>query len=165
MLFWLICSKGCTHGHRRRHWNTLVCYSCLHRGRGGNVQHWRGPGGEGENPPRSDWEARLACRPATLEQSWGLWLGHVDVLQPSPSQPWYWQVRPELCLLTSHLIFPLPRFLMNGKAVCLMSVQMFSNRVPLGGKLLYRDFQIRLAKALYKKWNIYDEYKYTCDIE
>ena len=43
------------------------------------------------------------------------------------------------------------RFLMNGKAVCLMSVQMFSNRVPLGGKLLYRDFQIRLAKALYKK--------------
>ena len=40
------------------------------------------------------------------------------------------------------------RFLMNGKAVCLMSVQMFSNRVPLGGKLLYRDFQIRLAEAI-----------------
>ena len=48
-------------------------------------------------------------------------------------------------------IYKLDRFLMNGKAVCLMSVQMFSNRVPLGGKLLYRDFQIRLAKALYKK--------------
>ena len=43
------------------------------------------------------------------------------------------------------------RFLMNGKAVCLMSVQMFSSRVPLGGKLLYRDFQIRLAEALHKQ--------------
>ena len=40
------------------------------------------------------------------------------------------------------------RFLMNGKAVCLMSVGMFSARVPLGGKLLYRDFQIRLAEAM-----------------
>ena len=52
--------------------------------------------------------------------------------------------------LSSHNL-PSPsvdRFLMNGKAVCLMSVQMFSNRVPLGGKLLYRDFQIRLAKAM-----------------
>ena len=44
-----------------------------------------------------------------------------------------------------------PRFLMNGKAVCLMSVAMFTARVPLGGKLLYRDFQIRLANALYNK--------------
>ena len=40
---------------------------------------------------------------------------------------------------------------MNGKAVCLMSVQMFTARLPLGGKLLYRDFQIRLANALYNK--------------
>ena len=46
---------------------------------------------------------------------------------------------------------PLPsqdRFMMNGKAVCLMTATMFCNRVPLGGKTLYRDFQIRLAKAL-----------------
>ena len=46
---------------------------------------------------------------------------------------------------------PLPdqdRFMMNGKAVCLMSAAMFSLRMPLGGKTLYRDFQIRLAKAL-----------------
>ena len=51
-----------------------------------------------------------------------------------------------------HLPTPdIARFLMNGKAVCLMSVQMFSSRVPLGGKLLYRDFQIRLANALHKK--------------
>ena len=41
------------------------------------------------------------------------------------------------------------RFLMNGKAVCLMSLAMFTSRVPLGGKLLYRDFQIRLARALH----------------
>ena len=143
--------QGCTDGHRRRHWNPLVCYSCLHRGRGGNVQHWGGPGGEGGNHPRKDWEARAAPRPAALEQSWCLWLGQLDVLQPSPPQPWHWQVRPRLCLLTAQLWSKLFRFLMNGKAVCLMSVQMFSNRVPLGGKLLYRDFQIRLAKALYKK--------------
>ena len=37
---------------------------------------------------------------------------------------------------------------MNGKAVCLMSVNMFTARVPLGGKMLYRDFQIRLAEAI-----------------
>ena len=46
---------------------------------------------------------------------------------------------------------PLPsmdRFLMNGKAVCLMNANMFTCRVPLGGKMLYKDFQIRLAKAL-----------------
>ena len=46
---------------------------------------------------------------------------------------------------------PLPsqdRFMMNGKAVCLMTAAMFCNRVPLGGKTLYRDFQIRLAKAI-----------------
>ena len=55
--------------------------------------------------------------------------------------------------LSSHSL-PSPeleRFLMNGKAVCLMSVNMFSTRVPLGGKLLYRDFQIRLARALHKR--------------
>ena len=40
------------------------------------------------------------------------------------------------------------RFLMNGKAVCLMSVNMFTTRVPIGGKMLYRDFQIRLAEAM-----------------
>ena len=74
-----------------------------------------------------------------------------------PSDPRRWS-RAEVCswvewTCLSHSL-PSPsvdRFLMNGKAVCLMSVQMFSNRVPLGGKLLYRDFQIRLAKALYKK--------------
>ncbi|CAB4070324.1 EDL [Lepeophtheirus salmonis] len=42
-------------------------------------------------------------------------------------------------------------FLMNGKALCLMSVAMFTYRVPLGGKLLYKDFQLRLSKAMYNE--------------
>lgn len=44
----------------------------------------------------------------------------------------------------------LDRFLMNGKALCLMTMDMFVNRVPLGGKLLYKDFQLRLSSALYR---------------
>lgn len=44
---------------------------------------------------------------------------------------------------------PVCRFLMNGKALCLMSPRMFLNRVPLGGKLLYKDFQLRLCAAMY----------------
>ena len=39
------------------------------------------------------------------------------------------------------------RFSMNGKGLCLMSLEMFSERVPLGGKLLYKDFKIRLAES------------------
>ena len=38
---------------------------------------------------------------------------------------------------------------MNGKGLSLMSVEMFSERVPLGGKLLYKDFKIRLAGSGY----------------
>ena len=74
-----------------------------------------------------------------------------------PEDPRDWS-RADVCtwvtwMCSSHHLPPpnIDRFLMNGKAVCLMSVQMFSNRVPLGGKLLYRDFQIRLANAVYKK--------------
>ncbi|XP_066999896.1 ets DNA-binding protein pokkuri [Anabrus simplex] len=44
---------------------------------------------------------------------------------------------------------PAERFLMNGKALCLMSMDMFLGRVPLGGKLLYKDFQLRLGQAMY----------------
>ncbi|XP_023019662.1 ETS-domain lacking [Leptinotarsa decemlineata] len=44
---------------------------------------------------------------------------------------------------------PSSRFQMNGKALCLMSPSMFLARVPLGGKLLYKDFQLRLSSALY----------------
>ncbi|CAG9820467.1 unnamed protein product [Phaedon cochleariae] len=46
---------------------------------------------------------------------------------------------------------PPTRFLMNGKALCLMSPGMFLSRVPLGGKLLYKDFQLRLCSALYSR--------------
>ena len=94
------------------------------------------------------------------------WRGDCDVWQQSssemlppylPKDPRCW-TREEVCqwvsyTLTSHSL-PCPeieRFLMNGKAVCLMSVAMFTTRVPLGGKLLYRDFQIRLAEAMAKQ--------------
>ena len=45
------------------------------------------------------------------------------------------------------------RFLMNGKALCLMTMEMFCQRVPLGGKMLYKDFQLRLSMALYGNSN------------
>ena len=71
-----------------------------------------------------------------------------------PSDPRKWS-RADVCTwvewtcLSQNLPLPsLDRFLMNGKAVCLMSVAMFSARVPLGGKMLYKDFQIRLGEAL-----------------
>ena len=72
-----------------------------------------------------------------------------------PSDPRQWS-REEVCgwvvdTCTAHNL-PAPntdRFLMNGKAVCLMSLNMFISRVPLGGKLLYRDFQIRLGQAIH----------------
>ncbi|KAM7345890.1 ETS-domain lacking isoform 2-T4 [Cochliomyia hominivorax] len=40
------------------------------------------------------------------------------------------------------------KFLMNGKALCLMSLDMYLSRIPVGGKMLYRDFRVRLAKAI-----------------
>ncbi|EDO45237.1 predicted protein, partial [Nematostella vectensis] len=38
----------------------------------------------------------------------------------------------------------LDRFEMNGKALCLMTLDMFLYRVPEGGRVLYHDFQRRL---------------------
>ena len=71
-----------------------------------------------------------------------------------PSDPRKWS-RADVCswlewTLSSHNLPPVSgdKFLMNGKAMCLMSIQMFTFRVPLGGKLLYRDFQLRLARAV-----------------
>ncbi|PZC76287.1 ets DNA-binding protein pokkuri [Helicoverpa armigera] len=40
------------------------------------------------------------------------------------------------------------RFPMNGKALCLMSKDMFASRVPHNGHALHQDFRRRLAKAL-----------------
>ncbi|XP_032243206.2 uncharacterized protein LOC5517283 isoform X1 [Nematostella vectensis] len=42
----------------------------------------------------------------------------------------------------------LDRFEMNGKALCLMTLDMFLYRVPEGGRVLYHDFQRRLRLAL-----------------
>ena len=71
-----------------------------------------------------------------------------------PSDPRMWSrsdVRYWVESVCSVHQLPVPeeeRFMMNGKAMCLMSAAMFSLRMPLGGKTLYRDFQIRLARAL-----------------
>lgn len=40
------------------------------------------------------------------------------------------------------------RFQMNGKALCLMTMDMFLYRVPEGGNVLYQDFQRRLRNAV-----------------
>jgi ETS-domain lacking len=40
------------------------------------------------------------------------------------------------------------KFNFNGKALCLMSVEMFLSRFPTGGKMLYRDFRLRLTRAM-----------------
>ncbi|CAD7078098.1 unnamed protein product [Hermetia illucens] len=40
------------------------------------------------------------------------------------------------------------KFPMNGKALCLMTLDMYLSRVPVGGKMLYRDFRVRLARAM-----------------
>jgi len=41
------------------------------------------------------------------------------------------------------------KFDMNGKALCMMTIEMFVQRVPVGGKLLYRDFRLRLHRAVF----------------
>ncbi|KAG8195842.1 hypothetical protein JTE90_008535 [Oedothorax gibbosus] len=72
-----------------------------------------------------------------------------------PSDPTQWSrddVRQWVSWISSTQSLPpvhLDRFSMNGKALCLMSIDMFVARVPLGGKLLYKDFQLRLSRALY----------------
>lgn len=72
-----------------------------------------------------------------------------------PKDPRQWS-RDDVAMWVQHVsaVHQLPsvqldRFLMNGKALCLMTIEMFVSRVPLGGKLLYKDFQLRLSSALY----------------
>ena len=78
----------------------------------------------------------------------------VERAERLPSDPRVWtraEVTSWVESVCSRHNLPVPsqdRFMMNGKAVCLMTAAMFCNRVPLGGKTLYRDFQIRLAKAI-----------------
>lgn len=62
---------------------------------------------------------------------------------------WLWNMERQHNLPT----ISADRFHMNGKALCLMNVDMFVQRVPLGGKLLYKDFQMRLTQALYNSIN------------
>lgn len=78
-----------------------------------------------------------------------------NVNYPLPEDPRCWSREDVLKWLWNmqkqHNLPPISadRFHMNGKALCLMNVDMFVQRVPLGGKLLFKDFQIRLTQALY----------------
>lgn len=75
-------------------------------------------------------------------------LFYVDPRDWSRTDVWNWlttlakseglEVSPELA----------DKFPMNGKALCLMSLEMYLSRVPIGGKMLYRDFRVRLARAM-----------------
>merc|ERR1711936_842637 len=47
-------------------------------------------------------------------------------------------------------IIPPDSFMMNGKGLCLMTMDMFTVRAPLGGKTLFKDFQLRLTDALHE---------------
>lgn len=48
-----------------------------------------------------------------------------------------------------NIVLRADRFDMNGKALCLMNMGMFVDRVPVGGKFLFRDFQLRLHRAAF----------------
>ena len=50
------------------------------------------------------------------------------------------------------------RFMMNGKALCLMRPDMFSFRVPSAGFILYNDFRNRLGRAIAKNNNYSAEF-------
>lgn len=83
------------------------------------------------------------------------WYPTADMEPNIPQDPRYW-TRNDVATWLEHMgtmhqlpTIPTDRFIMNGKALCLMTVSMFLDRVPLGGKLLYKDFQLRLARAMY----------------
>lgn len=79
-------------------------------------------------------------------------MGHdglpVDPREWTRSHVWMWLnnlAQSEGLPLTTELA---QKFPMNGKALCLMSLDMYLSRVPVGGKMLYKDFRIRLARAM-----------------
>ncbi|XP_055702809.1 uncharacterized protein LOC129801610 [Phlebotomus papatasi] len=61
-----------------------------------------------------------------------------------------WKWLNDLAVLEGLTITPdiAQKFPMNGKALCLMSLDMYLNRVPVGGKTLYRDFRLRMTRAM-----------------
>lgn len=72
----------------------------------------------------------------------------VDPRDWTRADVWQWLT----ALAISEGLEPTPdlvqKFPMNGKALCLMSLDMYLARVPVGGKMLYRDFRVRLARAM-----------------
>ena len=45
-----------------------------------------------------------------------------------------------------------------------MTMEMFCQRVPLGGKMLYKDFQLRLSMAMYGDSNNNQCWKFPQDV-
>lgn len=71
-----------------------------------------------------------------------------DPREWSRADVWQWLnnlAQSEGIPLTTELASKFP---MNGKALCLMTLDMYLSRVPVGGKMLYKDFRIRLARAM-----------------
>ncbi|KAH1011667.1 hypothetical protein HUJ04_000989 [Dendroctonus ponderosae] len=98
--------------------------------------------------PASEWDRFAAFKSAHSHQNC-----YEDDKLPKDPRQW---TREDVNHWLTHMItihslpeVPSSRFLMNGKALCLMSPNMFLTRVPLGGKLLYKDFQLRLSAAMY----------------
>ncbi|XP_022239915.1 ETS-like protein pointed isoform X2 [Limulus polyphemus] len=98
-------------------------------------------------------KCKTACKTSFICQPWRNMVPNCDYLLPKDPRQW---TREHVACWLQHVItrhqlpsVQLDRFLMNGKALCLMSMEMFVHRVPLGGKLLYKDFQLRLSTVLY----------------
>lgn len=91
---------------------------------------WQPPVPRGEAPQRRDSSSLPRDPRQWSREDVAVWLVHVMDLHRLPA-------------------VSTDRFLMNGKALCLMTMEMFVQRVPLGGKLLYKDFQLRLSSVLY----------------
>ncbi|XP_076325627.1 protein C-ets-1-like [Tachypleus tridentatus] len=98
-------------------------------------------------------KCKIPPKNSFTRQQWRSMVANCDHLLPKDPRQW---TREHVASWLQHVItrhqlpsVQLDRFLMNGKALCLMSIEMFVHRVPLGGKLLYKDFQLRLSSALY----------------
>ena len=46
---------------------------------------------------------------------------------------------------------------MNGKGLMLLSKEMFCDRVPEGGRLIYEDFHLKLQKIVSEQWRKMNE--------
>jgi len=72
----------------------------------------------------------------------------VDPRQWSRDDVHSWLRQMSLRFNMAHGDVDTTRFMMNGRALCLMNADMFLYRVPRGGDKLHDDFQRRLLSAV-----------------